>query len=186
MKRLVNLTLVLGFLSVGLFSCKQEQTKEQSQEYYILNDYIERGCLYNGTIIVNEDGVTVYRTTTKKSGKMVDFFADMTYKFLDGSKSGKWKCTTQSAEIQEPTDSYQEHLSKGIPETQPQSNDPTPLATCQWCGSGFTGLGYSISDNKIISGKFLDPILVEIMLGEVDNSGDYCSRKCANEAYYAN
>jgi hypothetical protein len=62
-------------------------------------------------------------------------------------------------------------------------------SSCQWCGKRFTGLGYSINDinGKIISGKFSDPLMVEVLFGKgkVDNTGDYCSRKCANDASYA-
>jgi len=49
-------------------------------------------CLKNGRLLTNANrSKFVYRATTK-SGKEVDFFADMTYKFKDGSKSGKWAC----------------------------------------------------------------------------------------------
>lgn len=50
------------------------------------------GCLINGNIFTNPDKTKfVYRATTK-SGKEIDFYGDMTYKFKDGSKSGNWKC----------------------------------------------------------------------------------------------
>jgi hypothetical protein len=50
------------------------------------------GCLINGQLFTNPDKTKfVYRATTK-SGKEIDFYGDMTYKFRDGSKSGNWKC----------------------------------------------------------------------------------------------
>jgi hypothetical protein len=50
------------------------------------------GCLINGQLFTNPDKTKfVYRATTK-SGKEIDFYGDMTYKFKDGSKSGNWKC----------------------------------------------------------------------------------------------
>jgi len=59
-------------------------------------------CLKNGRLLTNANrSKFVYRATTK-SGKEVDFFADMTYKFKDGSKSGKWSCpeiATQTPQI---------------------------------------------------------------------------------------
>lgn len=49
-------------------------------------------CLKGGKIFANADQTKyVYRATTK-SGKIVDFTADMNYKFSDGSKTGKWSC----------------------------------------------------------------------------------------------
>ena len=194
MKTSFNAILILGLLSVGFFSCNevrtqeqsQEQSQEKTQEYYILNDYLEGGCLKkDGTFTVNEDGVTVYRASSK-SGKLVDFFADMTYKFLDGSKSGKWKCSTDKAEIQEPTDAYQSHLSEGegIPETQPE----TQSQNCDWCGNTFSDDGYSIYHDEIIPGKYKDPWTAQkayegFGAGEFSNVGNYCRRKCAVDAY---
>ena len=106
MKKKLNILLIVAILSMGFFSCKEsekgsqvqieEQTQEQKEAYNILYDCLERGCLKNGTFVVDENGIMVYRATTLKSGKLVDFYANMTYKFLDGSKSGKWKCSKKS------------------------------------------------------------------------------------------
>lgn len=58
----------------------------------ILRKALKAGCLKNGRLLTNADrSKFVYRAKTK-SGKEVDFLADMTYKFKDGSKSGKWAC----------------------------------------------------------------------------------------------
>jgi hypothetical protein len=58
----------------------------------ILRKSVQAGCLKNGKILTNADrSKFVYRATTK-SGKEVEFLSDMTYKFRDGSKSGRWEC----------------------------------------------------------------------------------------------
>ena len=63
-----------------------------NSEEDILRKSIKAGCLKNGKILTNKDrSKFVYRATTK-SGKEVDFSGDMSYKFKDGSKSGKWAC----------------------------------------------------------------------------------------------
>jgi hypothetical protein len=63
-----------------------------NSEEDILRKSIKAGCLKNGKILTNADrSKFVYRATTK-SGKEVDFLGDMSYKFKDGSKSGKWVC----------------------------------------------------------------------------------------------
>jgi hypothetical protein len=57
-----------------------------------LRKAVTAGCLINGKIFTNPNKTKfVYRATTK-SGKEIDFYGDMTYKFRDGSKSGNWKC----------------------------------------------------------------------------------------------
>lgn len=57
-----------------------------------LRKLMKSGCIKNGKLLTNSDrSKFVYRLVTK-SGKEIDFFADMTYKFKDGSKSGKWTC----------------------------------------------------------------------------------------------
>lgn len=58
----------------------------------LLRKAIKAGCFKNGKILSNNQKTKyVYRTTTK-SGKILDFYSDMTYKFQDGSKSGNWSC----------------------------------------------------------------------------------------------
>jgi len=55
---------------------------------------IGAGCLKDGRFLMNKStGIYFYRKPSKQEpGKEVDFFADMTYKFTDNSKSGTWKC----------------------------------------------------------------------------------------------
>jgi hypothetical protein len=51
------------------------------------------GCLSNGTIFFNKTKNMYYFRGVKQSTKQeIDFYPDMTYKFVDGSTSGKWKC----------------------------------------------------------------------------------------------
>lgn len=58
----------------------------------LLRKAVKSGCFKNGRILSNNQKTKyVYRTTTK-SGKILDFYSDMTYKFQDGSKSGNWTC----------------------------------------------------------------------------------------------
>jgi len=57
-----------------------------------LRKAITAGCLKGGKILTNADQTKYVYRATSKSGKTVDFTADMNYKFGDGSKSGKWKC----------------------------------------------------------------------------------------------
>lgn len=66
--------------------------KNESPELSLLRKAISAGCLKQGRILTNSNrSQYVYRATTK-SGKEVDFFANMSYKFRDGSKTGKWAC----------------------------------------------------------------------------------------------
>jgi len=63
----------------------------------ILRKSVQAGCLRNGKILTNADrSKFIYRATTK-SGKEVEFLSDMTYKFRDGSKSGRWECPQLSS-----------------------------------------------------------------------------------------
>lgn len=57
-----------------------------------LRKAITAGCLKNGKILTNANQSKYVYRATSKTGKTVDFTADMNYKFGDGSKSGKWKC----------------------------------------------------------------------------------------------
>jgi hypothetical protein len=77
-------------------SLKEQDEKKLStdvtSDLVKLRKAIEAGCLKNGKLLTNANQTKyVYRATTK-SGKTVDFTADMNYAFGDGSKTGKWKC----------------------------------------------------------------------------------------------
>lgn len=104
MKRLITENLEKNkILSIHKSSLKEQHSSKEideqpqakgginSQEATLRNAEKNK-CLKNGRLLTNADrSKFVYRATTK-SGKEVDFFADMTYKFKDGSKSGKWSC----------------------------------------------------------------------------------------------
>ena len=70
--------------------------KEQTQDVNLvkLSQAVIAGCLKNGSLKVKKStGEYFYRKPSAKDpNKEVDFFANMTYKFSDGSKSGKWVC----------------------------------------------------------------------------------------------
>jgi hypothetical protein len=63
---------------------------------------------------------------------------------------------------------------------------------CEWCNDRIYGLGYSISNGQIISGRltmqeelfgqaFSNAAGITVD-GKVDNTGAFCSKKCANES----
>jgi hypothetical protein len=58
-----------------------------------LREARRNGCLSNGAIFFNKTKSMYYFRGVKQSTKQeIDFYPDMTYKFVDGSTSGKWKC----------------------------------------------------------------------------------------------
>lgn len=58
-----------------------------------LRNSIKVGCLSNGKLKRDTSkNIYFYRKPSVTGQGDVDFFSDMTYKFVDGSKSGKWKC----------------------------------------------------------------------------------------------
>ena len=77
-------------------SLKEQDEKKISLDvtsYLVkLRKAITAGCLKGGKILTNANQSKYVYRATSKSGKTVDFTADMNYKFGDGSKSGKWKC----------------------------------------------------------------------------------------------
>jgi hypothetical protein len=75
----------------------KEQNKDKaaldlSSDLVQLRKAITAGCLKGGKILTNDNQTKYVYRATSKSGKIVDFTADMNYKFDDGSKTGKWKC----------------------------------------------------------------------------------------------
>jgi hypothetical protein len=52
------------------------------------------GCLKGGSLKRSKSTGNIFyrKPSAQDATKEVDFFADMTFKFVDGSKSGKWKC----------------------------------------------------------------------------------------------
>jgi len=59
-----------------------------------LRDAVSAGCLSNGKIYFNKTKNLYYYRGVKQSTKQeIDFFPDMTYNFVDGTKKGKWSCS---------------------------------------------------------------------------------------------
>ena len=96
----------------------KEQTSDSSAansdaDLQKLRNLISVGCLSDGSLKKREStGEVFYRKqSVKQPSKQIDFYANMTYKFTDGSKSGKWICpelasleTSQAASQQTATD----------------------------------------------------------------------------------
>ena len=67
--------------------------KEEDPMLAKLREAKRNGCLSNGAIFFNKTKSMYYFRGVKQSTKQeIDFYPDMTYKFVDGSTSGKWKC----------------------------------------------------------------------------------------------
>jgi hypothetical protein len=66
----------------------------------ILIDARDNGCLTNGQIGKNHPRTKgfYFRGKKQSTGQEVDFFPDMTYEFVDGSKKGKWNCNKVNAQ----------------------------------------------------------------------------------------
>jgi hypothetical protein len=70
-------------------------TSDTKESYKKLKDFESVKCLVNG--VIYKDHPTkkdfFYRGVKQSTKQEIDFFADMTYEFVDGSKSGTWKCS---------------------------------------------------------------------------------------------
>lgn len=66
----------------------------QSADEQRLRSAMESGCLTNGSLKLQIITGKIYykKESVQQPGKMVRFYADMTFEFEDGSNSGKWKC----------------------------------------------------------------------------------------------
>jgi len=80
-------------------SLMKEQTSNSSatnsdSDLQKLRNAVSVGCLSNGSLKRRQStGEVFYRKpSVQQPSKQVDFYANMTYKFTDGSKSGKWVC----------------------------------------------------------------------------------------------
>ena len=77
---------------------KEEATSTKSDVDPLLQklrESIINGCLSNGKIYLNKTKNTYFYRGVKQSTKQeIDFFPDMTYNFVDGSKKGKWFCNS--------------------------------------------------------------------------------------------
>jgi hypothetical protein len=70
------------------------QTPTEDPSLKLLRDSVKIGCLLNGKIGKNHPKTKGYyfRGVKQSTKQEIDFFPDMTYEFVDGSKSGKWNC----------------------------------------------------------------------------------------------
>ena len=95
MKKIISESEVNQILSMHMSLKEQDEKKntlDTTSDLVKLNNAITAGCLKGGKIYTNTDQTKYVYRAISKSGKTVDFTADMNYKFTDGSKSGKWKC----------------------------------------------------------------------------------------------
>jgi hypothetical protein len=71
----------------------ENSTNTEDPNLMKLRNSIKVGCLSDGKLKRDTTKNTYfYRKPSVTGTGDVDFFPDMTYKFVDGSKSGKWKC----------------------------------------------------------------------------------------------
>lgn len=78
----------------------QQAAPKVSPKFTFLKDAESKGCLSNGDVFGPLKGDKYYYRATTKSNKQVDFFDDLTYKFVDGSKQGNWSCKNLVASAQ--------------------------------------------------------------------------------------
>jgi len=74
---------------------------EQNTSLDILRKAVKGGCLRNGQLVQSKLDPTkyIYRAKTD-SGLDIDFFGDMTYKFRESGKTGKWKMCQQAIDME--------------------------------------------------------------------------------------
>lgn len=72
----------------------ENSTKVEDPSLTIISNAVKLGCLSKGQRYLDKTNNKYFyrKPSTKEPTKEVDFFADMTYKFVDGSKTGTWKC----------------------------------------------------------------------------------------------
>jgi hypothetical protein len=103
MRNIIDENEVKRILMMHKALMEQEETTtstqvEEKTPYDILNEYKSVKCLANGVIYKDHPtkkgdmGKYFYRGVKQSTKQEIDFFADMTYEFVDGSKSGTWKC----------------------------------------------------------------------------------------------
>ena len=75
--------------------------EQQNTSLEILRKAVKGGCLRNGQLVQSKLDPTkyIYRAKTD-SGLDIDFFGDMTYKFRESGKTGKWKMCQQAIDME--------------------------------------------------------------------------------------
>jgi hypothetical protein len=90
---------------------------EVDQSLQKLREFVIAGCLSNGKIYLNNTKNTYFYRGVKQSTKQeIDFFPDMTYNFVDGSKKGKWFCNSAQKTAKESNESNDRKLVGFTPE----------------------------------------------------------------------
>lgn len=115
-----------------------------------LRDAIAAGCIMNGKLYQNKTKNTYYYRAVKQSTKQeIDFYPDMTYTFVDGSKKGNWKCDNivKAAE---------EKISKEKLDTQKKSEQEKLDTQKQTFIDKAINLGYKeeLTPDEIASGSY--------------------------------
>ena len=104
-----------------VFESNENKIEEQSSpvqdsknEEDTLRKAIAANCIRGGALKRRKStGRVFYRVPTKSDpNKFVDFFGDMSYAFVDGSKKGKWKCDALVTKTVAPTPTDLENKAK--------------------------------------------------------------------------
>jgi hypothetical protein len=116
-------------------------TSNVDQSLQKLRDSVIAGCLSNGKIYLNKTKNTYFYRGVKQSTKQeIDFFPDMTYNFVDGTKKGKWFCSLAQKAAKEAA-------------TTDSTNNLTQMKDRGWMEYGeLTGKGFSTLEAK--EGKY--------------------------------
>lgn len=113
---------------------EQYESEPKKDPYTLLNEFKGAKCLVNGVIYKDHPtrkddmGKFFYRGVKQSTKQEIDFFADMTYEFVDGSKSGTWKCSKIS-NIKTPNDLESKVNSAVTIQTPDKSNCRTIINT---------------------------------------------------------
>lgn len=109
----------------------------QDPNRQILVDARNNKCLVNGQIGKNHPRTKgfYFRGKKQSTGQEVDFFPDMTYEFVDGSKKGKWNCnniTTQQTNTNKIESDKQEYIKYYTDRGYIQTPTPEQMASGQY------------------------------------------------------
>jgi hypothetical protein len=99
MRNIIDENEVKRILMMHKALMEQEETTTPTpvvkSNFEKLKEFESVKCLVNGVIYKNHPTKKdfFYRGVKQSTKQEIDFFADMTYEFVDGSKSGTWKCS---------------------------------------------------------------------------------------------
>lgn len=97
------------FKKKPLLEQETPQPSKKEIDYKLLKDSETAGCLKNGKIRTLKDGSSYAYVAKTKSGLDVIFYPNMTYKFFESGKTGKWKCT-KAEELKSQSASQQKEI----------------------------------------------------------------------------